>query len=81
MNKSSLSTIKLFLAALTIALTVPQGAKAYLDPGTGSQMLQVILSVVFGATVAIGMFFQNIVKFTKGLFTKPANDNEARSEK
>ena len=44
---------------------------AYLDPGTGSMLIQIILAVILGAGVAIKIFWRNI----KALFTgKKAGD-------
>ena len=47
---------------------------AYLDPGSGSMLLQVLLAVLLGAGVAIKIFWRNI----KALFTgKKAGEGAA----
>lgn len=43
----------------------------YLDPGTGSMLIQVILAVVLGAGVAVKIFWRNIKAFFTG---KKASD-------
>ena len=49
---------KLLTAALLIMLTLP--AYAYLDPGTGSMLLQVILGGIAAIGVALKLFWHTI---------------------
>jgi len=44
---------------------------AYLDPGTGSMLIQILLAVLLGAGVAIRIFWRNIKAFFTG---KKASD-------
>lgn len=46
----------------------------YLDPGSGSLIIQIVLAAVMGAGVAIGVFWRNIKAFFTG---KKANQEEA----
>lgn len=39
---------------------------AYLDPGTGSIILQSVIAGIFGAMIAIKVFWRRIVNFFKG---------------
>ena len=48
-----------FLVLLTACLT-PATAMAYIDPGTGSFVLQGILAAIVGAGVAIKVFWHRI---------------------
>lgn len=50
-----------FLALLV--LTFPKNAHAYLDPGTGSYVLQVLAAVLFGGLFAIKAFWSHIKAF------------------
>jgi len=45
---------------------------AYLDPGTGSLLIQLLLAGLLGIGVAIRIFWKNI----KGLFTKNNKEHE-----
>ncbi|OQY58533.1 MAG: hypothetical protein B6245_11430 [Desulfobacteraceae bacterium 4572_88] len=45
-------------------------AFAYLDPGTGSYILQVTLAVLFGALFMIKTFWENVKTFFRALFSK-----------
>lgn len=46
-------------------------ARIYLDPGSGSMLIQIILAAVLGAGVAIRIFWRNIKAFFTG---KKASD-------
>lgn len=56
-NRPILSTAVLLLAVFPIA------AQAYLDPGTGSMLLQVILGGVAAVGVALKLFWYRIIRF------------------
>lgn len=64
-----------FIAAVLITLALcfvlfPVNAHAYLDPGTGSYVLQLALAAIVGALFAIRMFWGRIKAFFKRMFTK-----------
>ena len=58
-----------FLAVLTIVASA-RPAYAYLDPGTGSYILQIIVGVVLGAAIAVKTFWFRIKAALAGLFSK-----------
>lgn len=61
--------------ALLLVL-VAQPAFAYLDPGTGSMLLQVILGGVAAVGVALKLFWHKI-RVAVGLSKKPAPEDES----
>lgn len=64
--------------AAVLLLTVflfSESASAYLDPGTGSFVLQFFLAGVFAASFALKMFWKNIKEFFTGKRTSN-NDKE-----
>lgn len=65
--------MKLIVAVLL--LLVATNANAYLDPGTGSMMLQVILGGVAAASVAIKLYWHNLMAVF-GIRKKPADDED-----
>jgi hypothetical protein len=68
------ATLGVVLAVLTIALFLfPVPAHAYLDPGTGSYLLQVALAALVGTLFAVRLFWGRIKAFFQKLF---ARDNE-----
>jgi hypothetical protein len=57
-----------------LSLTMPMNAHAYIDPGTGSFIIQVVIGVLAGALVTLKIFWGKVkiffkIKFSKG--TKP----------
>jgi hypothetical protein len=60
------SLVVLFVLAL---VAVPR-AHAYLDPGTGSMIIQVLIAVVVGAAFAVKVFWKRIAAFLRRLFHK-----------
>ena len=55
---------------LLIMLVLPFNAFAYIDPGTGSYIIQVVLAVFFSAIVAIRVFWNKIKGFFKARFAR-----------
>lgn len=55
----------LFLLAIFIFITTINDAYAYIRPGAGNDLIQIIISAVAG----IGAFFKNIANKIKGIFT------------
>ncbi len=66
------------LSVLTIValLVFPKRADAYLDPGTGSYVLQIVAAVFFGGAFVVKTFWGKI----KSFFTKSRKDKK-QSEK
>ena len=68
--------VLLLLTCLLLAL--PSVAQAYLDPGTGSYVLQLLLGTVLGGLFALGVFWRRVVAFIKRLFTRGSKDDGTR---
>jgi hypothetical protein len=64
-------------AALVAALLLllPTSAHAYLDPGTGSYVIQMIIAGLLGAAFAIKMYWLRIKRFLVGIFSKNERGN------
>lgn len=69
------SPIFLFLIFLNA-----QTAYAYLDPGTGSYLLQILLASLLGAAFAVKIFWQKIITSMKKIFSKNAGEQTNDSE-
>lgn len=54
--------------ALSLLLLFPASAKAYVDPGTGSYVLQMVLAGLLGALFALKVFWHRMVGFFKRRF-------------
>lgn len=62
------------LVVILIALLVlPDEASAYLDPGTGSYIFQLIVAAVFGGLFALKTFWGNIKTFVRTIFPTKRN--------
>ena len=61
-----------FTALLLLALLVPSPAFAYLDMGTGTFVVQMIVAGIAGGLVSLKLFWRELVaKFKR----KPTNDS------
>ncbi len=61
-----------FLLVLSLALSPP--AYAYLDPGSGSYIFQLLLATLVGLLFALRMFWGRIKLFVKKIFSGSASD-------
>jgi len=59
-----------------LLLSSAQPAFAYLDPGTGSMLLQVILGGIAAVGVALKLFWHKI-RIALGMSKKPATEDES----
>ena len=64
-----------FACALFLAVLVP-AAHAYLDPGTGSYLLQLLIAGVLGALFAVKVYWTNVKTFFLSRFRKPKDDDK-----
>ena len=60
---------------LFLFLLISPDAHAYIDPGTGSYIVQVIIAAAIGSLVAIKQFWHMIVHFIKNIFSRKNNSN------
>jgi len=69
----------LFIYGGLLVLIFADVAQAYLDPGTGSYILQMVLAGLVGGLVAVKIFWRSIKLWLSGLFSgkaKKQNDDE-----
>ena len=52
----------------------PRKAFAYLDPGTGSYILQLALAALFGASFAVKIYIKKVKSFFGRIFSKKNKD-------
>ena len=63
--KAILSTV-----TLVFAISIAQDAQAYLDPGSGSYMLQILLGTLVAGFFAIKQYWHRLKYFFKERFGK-----------
>ena len=78
MNNLAASGFLLALATMLVVASTST-AQAYLDPGTGSIILQVLLGGVAGLVLACKMYWQKVLS-TLGIKRKPADLREIRQD-
>jgi hypothetical protein len=76
MKKTNKLNFAIFFLFFTF--TFINNAYAYLDPGTGAMIFQVIIAGVLGSLFVFKLFYRRIIRFLKNLFKgkKSDNDNE-----
>lgn len=60
----------LSFAAVMLVLAFSAEASAYIDPATGSYVLQMLIAGLVGAGFAVGVFWKGIVQFFADRFSK-----------
>lgn len=68
--------VRLVLAVLAFWLVLERPAHAYLDPGTGSYLFQLLVGAVFSALFGIRLFWTNIKLFFASLLSRKKSDSD-----
>jgi hypothetical protein len=55
-------------SALIVLMALPTPALAYLDPGTGSMLLQGLIALIGGILSTAVMYWRSVVSFIRSLF-------------
>ena len=58
------------IACAVLLTVIPAPLYAYLDPGTGSYILQIILAAVLGGLFALKLFWHRIKLFLMRIFSR-----------
>lgn len=66
-----------FIVFALLAATVPNTAHAYLDPGTGSMVLQVVVAGVLGALFTFKSYVRAVFSSIGRLFGKQQGRSDA----
>ena len=68
----------IFIITSTLLLTdeVNKVSYAYLDPGTGSYIFQIIIATIIGGIFGIKLFWQKIILFFKKIFINGKDGND-----
>lgn len=65
------------LSSFSINLFFPLARQqAYLDPGSGSYFVQLLLASLMGALFVLGVYRRKITDFLRNLFSKDKADDE-----
>jgi predicted permease len=69
--------IRISAIALAVAFLAPVSALAYIDPGTGSYVIQLVIAAFVGVMFSVRIFWKKIV----GLFKKGGPDEPKTDDK
>jgi len=70
--------VRVLLLLTLLLLALPSTAHAYLDPGTGSYVVQLLIGGLLGGLFALGVFWRRVLAFFKRLFRRGSSDEESR---
>lgn len=62
--------------AFLIVLIDSRNAFAYIDPATGSYLLQILLAGLLGALFTLKIYWRNVKSFVANLFSKNSNKQD-----
>lgn len=66
--------------AFFLSLTAPPAAHAYLDPGSGSMLLQLILGGLAGLAVIAKLYWHRLLALFGGRSQQTENDSETNTD-
>ncbi len=69
-----------YLIAIVLLIVFSAPAHAYVDPGSGSYMLQMSLAGLLAVVFSIKLAWQRIREFAVGLFTGSSSERGAQHE-
>ena len=65
------------MGGLCLLMLLPRAAYAYLDPGTGSYILQIAIAAVLGGLFMIKPFFAKIKQVVRKIFFRKHEDDQS----
>ena len=71
MNQINIS-IRTFMIIMGLFLILTENAYAYIDPGTGSYLFQMLMAGLLGSLFALKMAWRNIKTYLSQYFSKSA---------
>lgn len=74
-KRSKILRISVFLSVLLLLITTGK-AHAYIDPGSGSYVLQLIIAGLLGAGVAVKIYWRRIKAFISAPFSRGRGEED-----
>ena len=66
--------LAVILMSIFLVLIFVNQSYAYIDPGTGSMLVQAVLAAIVAVSVSIGIFWHRIRSFLDRLFNRTRNE-------
>jgi hypothetical protein len=67
---------RIFVIMMVVSVFLARPAYAYIDAGSASMILQMILAGIVGAAMTIKMYWQKIRQFIREIFSSNKNKGE-----
>jgi hypothetical protein len=64
-----------YFILIILLFVLAKPAQAYLDPGTGSYIIQIVIAFVLSSLFIFKSFFKNMFFKVKNIFSKSDNEN------
>ena len=74
MSRHNRPVVPVLVLVLLISPIMIQLAYGYLDPGTGSYILQLLIGGLLGGLFAIGLFWKRVIAYVKRIFRSRKDD-------
>ena len=78
MKRFTRSSLTSLLPAIVVGIPFPDATDAYLDPGTGSVILQMGIAALVGGLFAVKIFWSRIRAFFKSLWARGPKSEAVR---
>jgi len=78
--KKSKRPVLVFFALLCVLLLTSKNAYAYIDPGSGSYMLQLLIAGLVGLSFTIKSFWKNIRMYFSARFGKKEKQKQEQEK-
>lgn len=69
-----------FIVITVISLILPRQIYAYIDPGSGSCIFQVVIGILLAGLFSVKVFFNQIKTFFSELFCRKKNNRVLRNK-
>lgn len=76
--KINMNNFLSFLFAFLLFVLITRSVSAYIDPGTGSFLFQIMIGAVLGGVFTIKMYYRKIKKFCTNSFSGKNKKNEQK---
>jgi len=71
--------ISMIAVFATLFMLFPKSAFAYVDPGTGSYIFQILVGAIFGAAFAIKLYWKRIKSYFSNRSSKNQEDGQGKT--
>ncbi len=71
--------LPVMIFGITMSILIPEEARAYLDPGTGSYIFQILIAVFLGALVGAKVFWHRFTALIRRFYTRKKDDDTPRN--